>query len=331
MVRMQIVMASTQVTLLDVLIAITRAEAAQRAGVPAEAERWYAEARDRAAAARRRPVPPRAGGDERGEEGRGGRGTRPAGDQVADDLQFQLWVQIGDVERAAAALARLQAAGAPLSDWHSRLSIAELRLAQGDAAAALEELRQAADAFSGSVGTLLRDPDRLDACDQPDVAALFSLRARASLALGDVTGSLVAAEEARQLVAREREAAEDESGWSEWQRAAAEYAAVSNTVLARLAAAAPDDEAAAEFAALDAADRRLAEAEHALDGPAPRHPAEACGSATPSFDPRLYKLACQRARCAWSSSPPATTSSAGRSPATWSCRRASRSATATSA
>jgi CHAT domain-containing protein len=269
MVRMQIVMASTQATLLDVLIAITRAEAAQRSGVPAEAERWYAEARDRAARSGADPFLPALVELSAGRKDAAGAALARAGDQVPDDLQFQLWVQIGDVERAAAALARLQAAGASLSDWHSRLSIAELRLIQGDAAAAREELRQAAKAFSGSVGTLLRDPDRLDACDQPDVAALFSLRARASLALGDVTDSLVAAEEARQLVAREREAAEDETGWSEWQRAAADYSAVSNSVLARLAAAAPEEDAAAGFAALDDADRRLAEAEQALDD---RHP-----------------------------------------------------------
>ena len=186
-------------------------------------------------------------------------------DRVSDDLQFVLWVHVGDVERAAATLARLQAAGAPLSDWHSRLSIAELRLVQGDAAAAQEELRQAVDAFTGFTGTLLRDPDRLDACDQPDVAALFSLRARAALTLGDTVGSLVAAEEGRQLVAREQETDGDESVWAVWQRAAAEYAAVSNTVIARLSTAAPDDTASAEFSGLDHADQRLAEAEHTLD------------------------------------------------------------------
>lgn len=287
MVRMQIVMASTQVTLVDVLIATTRAEAAQRAGVPAEAERWYAEARDRAARPGADPFLPALVEMSAGRKNAAGAALARAGDEVSDDLQFQLWVQIGDVERAAAALARLQAAGTPLSDWHSRLSIAELRLAQGDAAAAREELRQAAEAFTGSVGALLRDPDRLDACDQPDVAALFSLRARASLALGDVTDSLVAAEEARQLVAREREAAEDETGWADWQRAAAEYAAVSNTVLARLATAAPDDESAAGFAALDDVDRRLAEAEHALDQ---RHPGILLRRAAPLPPPSIPDL-----------------------------------------
>ncbi len=265
MVRMQVVMASTQVTMLDVLIATTRAEAAQRAGVPAEAERWYAEARNRATSPSADPYLPALVELSAGRKDAAGAALAQAADQVPDDLQFPLWVQVGDVERAAATLARLQAAGSPLTDWHSRLSIAELRLSQGDAPAAQEELRQATAAFTGFVSTLLRDPDRLDACDQPDVAALFSLRARASLALGDVTDSLAAAEEARQLVAVEHEAAEHETAWAEWQRAAAEYAGVSNTALARLAAAGADEAAAAQFAALDHADGRLAAAEHALD------------------------------------------------------------------
>jgi CHAT domain-containing protein len=269
MVRMHVAMASTQVTLLDVLIATTRAEVAQRAGVPAEAERWYTEARQRAARPDADPFLPTLVEMSAGSKDAAGAALAKAGAGVSDDLQLQLWAQIGDVEQAAAALARLQAAGTALSDWRSRLTVAELRLAQGDAAAASAELREAAEAFTGFVGALIRDPDRLDACDQPDVAALFSLRARASLALGDVTDSLAAAEEVRQLVAREREAAEDETSWSEWQRAAAEYGAVSNTALARLATAAGDEQAAAEFAALDDADRRLAEAEYALDQ---RHP-----------------------------------------------------------
>jgi CHAT domain-containing protein len=285
--RMQVVAASTQVTLLDVLIATTRAEAAQRAGVPAEAERWYDEARRRAARPGVDAFLPALVELSAGRKEAAGAALAAAGDAVSDDLQLGLWVQVGDVERAAATLARLQASGTPLSDWHSRLSVAELRLAQGDVAAAEEELRGAAEAFRDSVGVLLRDPDRLDACDQPDVAALFSLRARACLALGDVPGSVRAAEEARQLVTRGREAVDDETGWAEWQRAAAEYAAVSGTMLARLATALPDAEVAAGFAALDSADRRLAEAEQALDS---RHPGILLRRAAPPSVPSVSDL-----------------------------------------
>jgi len=287
MVRMQVEMASTQLVLLDVLIAITRGEAAQRAGVQAEAERWFAEARKRASRPGADAFIPALVELSAGRKQAAGTALTPVADQVADDLQLQLWVQIGDVERAAAALARLQAAGADLSDWRSRLSIAELRLANGDAATAREELRGAAEAFHASLGLLMRDPDRLDACDQPDVAALFTLRARAALMLGDVVDSLAAAEEGRQLVAREPEVAEDELPWAQWQRAAADYAAVSNTVIARLAAPVPDPEQAAGFAALDRADQRLAEAEHALDR---RFPGILIRRAAPPLPPSVRDL-----------------------------------------
>ncbi|MFN8192794.1 MAG: CHAT domain-containing protein [Nocardioidaceae bacterium] len=269
MVRMQLVVASSTVTMLDVLVATTRAEAAQRAGVPAEAERWYDVARERAAEPTADPFLPTLVELSAGRLDAAGAALAAAADQVSDDLQLPMWVRIGDTDRAATTLARLQAAGAPLSDWRSRLTIAELHLRQGDAAAARAELRDSTESFLTSIGSLLRDPDRLDACDQPDVAALFSLRALASLELGEVEDSLSAAEEARQLVTRQREAADDTGPWAEWQRAAADYAAVSTTVLARLAQAAPGDPAAPDFTALDAADARLAAAEHELDQ---RHP-----------------------------------------------------------
>lgn len=287
MVRMQVGLASTHVMLLDVLIAITRGEAAQRAGVEAEAERWFAEARKRASRPGADAFLPALVELSAGSKPAARTALASVADQVADDLQLQLWVQIGDVEQAAAALARLQAAGANLSDWRSRLSIAELRLAHGDAAAAREELIGAAEAFHASVGLLMRDPDRLDACDQPDVAALFTLRARAALLLGDVVDSLAAAEEGRQLVAREPEVAEQEPSWAQWQRAAADYAAVSNTVIARLAAPVPDTEQAAGFAALDRADQQLAEAEHVLDQ---RHPGILLRRAAPAAPPSIRDL-----------------------------------------
>lgn len=287
-VRMQVVLASTETALLDVLIAITRAEAAERAGVPAEAERWYAEARVRARQPGADPYLPALVEMCAGQKEAAGAALAAVADQVADDLQLRMWVHVGDAARATATLARLRAAGAPLEDWHSRLDVAELHLLQQEPAAARDELRRAADAFRMSVATLLRDPDRLDACDQPDVAALFSLRAKAALELGDPVDSLLAAEEARQLVVRAREAVEDEEGWSEWQRAAAEYAAVSNTVLARLATAAPDDSAVdADFATLDAADGRLAAAEHALDQ---RHPGILLRRAAPPPPPSIPEL-----------------------------------------
>lgn len=287
MVRMQLGIASAQVMMLDVLIAITRGDAAQRAGIEAEAERWFAEARKRASRPGTDAFLPAFVELSAGRKEAARTAFAAVADQMADDRQFPFWVQIGDMQRAAEALARQEKAGADLSHWRSRLSIAELRLAQGDAATARDELRAAVEALHASLGLLMRDPDRLDACDQPEVAALFTLRARAALLLGDVVDSLAAAEEGRQLVARELEVAEHELPWAPWQRAAAHYAAVSNTVIARLAASAPDPERAAGFAALDRADQRLAEAEHALEQ---RSPGILLRRAAPPVPPSISDL-----------------------------------------
>jgi CHAT domain-containing protein len=265
MVRVQLEMAQGQLDLIDVLIALARASASEQAGLQSEARRWFDEAASRA----RRPqseaylLPLALYQANRRDEAAAA--LREAAPRLADDLLLSLWVRVGDLEEASACLDRLRAAGQPLDDWASLLTIAELRLAQGDATAARDAARAGITAFEATVSGVLRDPDRLDACDQPDVVALYATVALAEQALGDAPAAFEAAESVRRVVSGERASAPQEPVRAAWQRAAAEYSAVAKTVLA--SAGSPD--AAQLFTALDAADGRLMETEQALEAEQP--------------------------------------------------------------
>lgn len=265
MVRVQLEMAKAQLDMIDVLIALARASAAERAGLPSEARRWYDEATTRA----RRPqveaylLPLALYQANRRDEA--ATALREAAAGLSDDLLLPLWVRVGDLPAAAACLDRLRAAGRPMDDWASLLTIAELRLAQGDAAAARDTARAGIAAFETTVSTVLRDPDRLDACDQPDVVALYTTVALAEQALGHEVAAFDAAESVRRVVSAERESTPQQGTWAAWQRAAAEYSAVSKTVLAAVGSR----DTATLFAGLDEADGRLMETEQALEADQP--------------------------------------------------------------
>ncbi|HQR27396.1 MAG TPA: CHAT domain-containing protein, partial [Nocardioides sp.] len=273
MQHMQLQSADGTVAMADVLASLIRAEAAQRSGRPGDADRWF----DQAVAAAGRPeaepylLPLALVSAYRLEEARTALRERP---QLPDSLQLPLWLRAeGDAE-AAATLDRMTAAGFVPADWRDRLTVAELALRRGDRAAARTALLEAVADFEDSVRLLLRDPERLDACDQPDVAALYTLLARTYLPLAgepapeEADESLAAAELVRALT----EDVEDSAGSAEtrrvWQRAAAEYAAVANRVLAGLPTATPEQRERS-FAALDHADADLATAEHARDAEQP--------------------------------------------------------------
>jgi hypothetical protein len=92
---------------------------------------------------------------------------------MPDEFQFPLWLQAEDYENAAQALARLEVAGS-LTSWHDLLSAAELRLARGEYDEARQLTRKAISVFENSIRLLLRDPERLDACNDPNVAGLYT-------------------------------------------------------------------------------------------------------------------------------------------------------------
>lgn len=197
----------------------------------------------------------------------------------------------GDHQRAAAALQAMDAAGAsgtpgtgvPLT-WQDALPRAEVELALGRVAQAWDTARAGVAQLEAFVAELVRDPDRLDACDQPDVAALYGVLARAALAVGGPQApslALMSVERLRLLSAGVGVEGDGDGrapgGGSDgapdadptlhrWRRAAADYSVAAGRVLARVAGAGVADDA---FADLDAADAALAGAERDLDARRP--------------------------------------------------------------
>src|SRR5690606_1319923 len=145
--------------------------------------------------------------------------------------------------------------------------------------------------FEDLAARLLRDPERIDACDQPDVAALFTTLALSHLTGEDVTtpdtdASFDAAERARALTEFGVLEGVDPALRQTWQHAAAEYAATAGRILGGLAAAS-SQQRAASFAALDAADASLAESERDIEVASPGVLAR---RAMPTDPPRASEL-----------------------------------------
>jgi CHAT domain-containing protein len=162
-------------------------------------------------------------------------------------------------------------AGEKLDSWQDLLARAEADIALGNAPGAYEKATAGIAAFERSVALLVRDPDRVDACDQPDVAALYVIAARALLAESAAVDSERAAlaletvDRVRSLAAPQAvTSVADAATLGRWRRAAAEYSAISSSLLARLEGASPT-EADAGYEQLAAADAALAGAEAALE------------------------------------------------------------------
>jgi CHAT domain-containing protein/tetratricopeptide (TPR) repeat protein len=269
MVRMQVRTARGVIGMLDVLSPLIRVEVAQRAGHTADADFWLQKAVDAA-----RPpeidawlLPLALVTGKRLEEARAAISARA--NEIPDEFQFPLWLQAEDYENAAQALARLEAAGS-LSSWHDLLSAAELRLARGEYDEARQLTRKAISVFENSIRLLLRDPERLDACNDPNVAGLYTtlslthLSPAAPATPAEVDASFEAAELARSLTSDAGLERVDPATRLSWENAAAEYSAVANRLLGKLANPRPD-EMAAGFSALDELDGRLAALEHDID------------------------------------------------------------------
>ena len=133
---------------------------------------------------------------------------REAAPGLSDDLLFSLWVRVGDLARGV----RLPRSAPRGRATHGRLGLAAHRSpscvsAEGDATAARDAARAGITAFEATVAGVLRDPDRLDACDQPDVVALYATVALAEQSLGQDSAAFDAAESVRRVVSAERASA----------------------------------------------------------------------------------------------------------------------------
>ena len=270
---MQLAGAQEQLDTIDVLAPLCRASAARLAGREDEAQRWG----EVALGAARKPgiggylLPLALVSAERLPDARDALTAARAAGTVPDEFALMLALRAEDQDAARSALASLEASGWSPSGWVDLLSRAEVELRGGEHGRARTTIEAAIEDLEGSVGLLLRDPERLDACDQPDVAALFSTLALAVLRDGGADApamSIDAAERLRGLTAPDALSAAAADGGSAWRLAAASYSAAANRILAVLPTA---DAAERErrFAHLDAVDHDLAEAERELDEVSP--------------------------------------------------------------
>ncbi|WP_405889714.1 CHAT domain-containing protein [Streptomyces sp. NBC_00133] len=270
MKHMQLNMVQRNIDMADVLGWLTRAEADQRAGRLAEADRWFAHAIDAAGmlTADAHLLPLALLSAHRFDEARAALLVRKR--QIPDEYQLPMWLRVKDYDNALETLKRMEAAGFVPQDWRDLQSVAELHLARGNLTEAQRIIRKAIAAFEDSARLLLRDPERLDACDQPDVAALYGILAMTYLpsqgrpTAASTEASFEAAELARSLTTDSGLGKADPGSQQAWQHAAAAYAAAANRLLADLPSATAEEQTAG-FAALDTLDDALAAAEHTVD------------------------------------------------------------------
>ncbi|MFG2486207.1 CHAT domain-containing protein [Streptomyces virginiae] len=254
----------------DVYASLNRAEVSQHIGWLAEAERWF----DRAIEAASRPgaephlLPQALVSAQRFDEARAVLLAR--GRQIPDEIQLLLWLRVEDFDNALATFERMEEAGFAAENWTDLLSVAQLRLARGEHTEARRIALEAVAAFEDRVRLLLRDPERLEACDQPDVADLYGALALTHLpgagppTTADAEASFEAAELLRSLTSDSGSGRADPASRRTWQRAAAQYAAAANRFLAGNPSA-TGERLAAGFAELDALNVALAAAEHTVD------------------------------------------------------------------
>ncbi|MFD3547043.1 CHAT domain-containing protein [Streptomyces sp. NPDC058655] len=274
-------LAQRQIDTTDVVALLTRAEAAQRTGQLAEADRWFARALERAG----RPavdaylLPLVLLTAERFDEARAALLARRQ--EIPDVIQLALWLRVKDYENAIGTLTRMQTAGIVPEDWNVLLYVAKLRLALGKHTEARQIVLQAIQAFEDFARLLVRDPERLEACDQPNVAALYSTLALTYFSGGDppsaadADASFEAAELVRSLTSDSGPGSSDSAlgrvdpeSRQAWQHAAAAYSAAANRLMVSRSSASAGDPAEG-FAALDALDKALATAEQAVDAQDP--------------------------------------------------------------
>jgi CHAT domain-containing protein len=259
-----------EIDAIDVIVPMTRADTARRAGEVTEADRLFAEAE----AVARRPavaawlLPLLLLTDERRDEAREVLAERVANGSLPPVYAADLFLSAGDA--AAASKAAFDASDGPrrsLTDWRDALTAADLALALGAGAEALDRVQQAVEQFEWLLSAVVRDTDRLALADQVTVARLFTIGARAAFACDDADRAFAYSERIRTLTADESQGATGTAQWGAWQRAAAEHRAIADRLVAAMDAGAAD--VPALLTGLDEADRALATAEIEVDAADP--------------------------------------------------------------
>jgi CHAT domain-containing protein len=271
--------AKEQLELVEVLVSMSRGEHAQRRGLTAQADRWFDVALEAAQGAAPFLVPLVLIAADRREEARTHIATIAETGSLDDDLLVLLALRANDPATATAAFSRTGADPTATADWRIALTGAEL--AVDDPPRALALASHGITLHEEAVSRLLRDTDRVAACDDPDATSLYLTAAKASLRLADddpgnredhLARAFGLAERARSLaidhVLRDDLADEASIAGRAWRQAAATWAAAVDRLLAGIDASPPIDTTALLDEA-DAAEAALRDIEAQLDQAAP--------------------------------------------------------------
>ena len=225
--------AAELVSTIDVLAPLARAGHAQRTGRGGDAAGWFADAiaKAHAPAAPEYLLPLAYVAADRLEEARTALRRLVDADALPDQFTLTLALRARDYELARQAADRIAGNGGA-SEWGDLLSRSELLRAEGRLVEAATEAERALAGFELVVSPLLRDPDRLAACDQPDVAALYLILAMLRHRLGEDGASLDAFERVRSLAwGAPLETTAESALLRTWQRLAAEWETAADRAL----------------------------------------------------------------------------------------------------
>ena len=267
--------------ILEVLIPLSRGEHAQRRGLIEEAEQWFQAALAAAERTETWLVALVLVTAERLEEAREHVFRTAESRSLRDHLVAVLALRADVLSVAEEAFERAGADPATPRDWRVALTGADLALRRGDAARALRLSEAGIAWYEDALSRMLRDTDRVAACDDPDVTSLYLTAAKALLGLAREDGASAdqhlarafeVTEQARSLsiahLLGERLPELSDAEDRNWREAAATWAAEVDRLLAAIDASPPADTKRL-LDAVDAADARLRNVEARIERAAP--------------------------------------------------------------
>jgi len=281
MLAMLVGEAQAQLEMIDVIVPMSLGDHAQRRGLTAQADRWYESALKAAQRAAPFLVPLVLIAAGRRDEARTHIARIADAGTLDDDLLALLALRADDPVVAAAAFTRAGADPASTADWHVALTGAELALALDDPERSLALASHGIALFEVAVSRLLRDTDRVAACDDPDAASLYLTSAKALLRLADndpvardrhLAQAFELTERARSLAIEQLLHNDPADRFGEvgrnWREAAATWSADVDRLLVGIDASPPSDTTQL-LDKVEASEARLRDIEVQLDRAAP--------------------------------------------------------------